>query len=126
MTTTDETILKANGAMKPTVPAAIHGALILTPNRLKFESGWVHTPLLMGLYSRGVEIPVDTITDVRPEKWRSIWHVLALNVAVLWPGLLRSLGGNLAVETQSATHHFRVADPEEWVRALAQVGGGQP
>ncbi len=124
MTTTDETILKANGAMKATVHA-IQGALILTPNRLKFESGWVHTPLLMDFWGRGVDIPVDEITDVRREEWRSIWHVLTLQIMLLWPGMRRSLGGNLAVETRSAAHHFRVADPEEWVRALAQVRGGQ-
>ena len=76
----------------------------------------------MKLYTREIELPTETIGDVRVEVWPSRWRLaLALNIfsfILFWGAYRRLLQSNLTVETESGTHHFRVRDPEAWVQAI--------
>jgi hypothetical protein len=69
------------------------------------------------------------ISDVRVEVWPSLRRLaLALNIfsfILLWPTYRSLLQGNLAVDTESETHRFRVRDPEAWVQALSDRSGRQ-
>lgn len=132
MVTADEPILKASGATSVVLwarfyPWPVPGALILTPSLLKFESGWSKMPIGARSYAREIVVPIANVGDVRVETWPSVRRLaLALNLfsfVLLWPGYRALLQGNLTVDTESGTHHFRVRNPEMWVQAIAEARG---
>jgi len=111
--TKELTIIRASAALRAAGGVwgySARGALILTSYSLRFE---------IALSDRQIDIPLDTITTVtretRPSRLRLIASLLG---SYLLPLVRRSHQTNLAIETESGTHHFWVGEPEIWAETL--------
>jgi len=123
-TTNEPTIVKLDAASRVVriwglLIAPVFGYLVLTPGVLRFEPSWFDSPPGWKHASRDVDIPLESIVTVTTRRWPSTLRLLPqLLWFALWPGWLRTYQANLAIETRTGTHRFRVREPDDWVQAL--------
>ena len=111
----DEKILLAGAALRVTRWNMYTGALVLTDKRLIFEAPW--GPGERGIMATGradYSLPLASMSGPRSSsRFPAMWYATLWMVFLVW-----RLRANIAVTSDGKDYHFRVRDPEAWIRAI--------
>ena len=111
-----EQLLMVGAAMRLTNWGAYPGALLLTDRRLVFESPWAPGERAMTwIGHKDCSLPIQSVSNPRPSsRFPAFYHVALW----LWFLIRRQFRANFAVTSDGKDYHFRVRDPEGWIRAV--------
>ena len=112
----DEKLILAGAACRVTRWNLYMGALLLTDKRLIFEAPWrAGERGLMTVGHADYSLPIQSFSNPRPSSRFPAFYYGLLWMIFLFRPQLRA---NFAVTSEGKDYHFRVRDPQAWIRGV--------